>query len=103
MSEFLLEREGTKVKVMVGLRLTAQTAPELRELLCAIQEDGVTDLTLDLSGTETLDAAGIALLLSAANSYRGGAKHLAVLAVPRDIFSLLETMRIAQRLSAQMG
>ena len=103
MSEFLLEREGPKVKVMVGPLLTAQTAPELRELLCAIQEDGVTDLALDFSGTETLDAAGIALLLSAANSYRGGGKHLSVLSVPRGIYSLLETMRVAQRLNAQIG
>ncbi len=101
MSEFLLEREGPKVKVILGSQLTAQTAPELRELLCAIQEDGVTDLALDFSGTEAIDATGVALLLAAANSYRGGGKHLTVLAVSGNVFSLLETMRVAQRLGAQ--
>jgi hypothetical protein len=42
-------------------------------------------------------------LLAASNSYRGGGKHMAVLSVSRNIFSLLETMRVAQRLNAQMG
>ena len=71
MSRFSLEREGPKVKVTVATDLTAETVPELRELLCAIQEDGVTDLTLDLSGTQVLDATGISLLVATANSYRG--------------------------------
>ncbi len=103
MSHFSLEREGQKVKVTVGSDLTAQTAPELRELLCAILEDGGTDLALDFSGTTLLDATGIALLVAAANSYQGGEKRLALLSVPRGIFSLLETLRISQRLGAQMG
>ncbi len=103
MNRFSLEREGCKVKVMVGSELNAETAPELRDLLCAIQEDGVTDLSLDFSGTTTLDATGIALLVAAANSYGNGEKQMSVLAVSQGIYSLLETLRIAQRLNAQTG
>jgi anti-anti-sigma factor len=103
MGRFLLERQGSKVKVMVGGDLSADTAPELRELLCAILEDGVTDLSLDFSGTTLLDATGIALLMAAANSFSGADKHMALLSVPRGIFSLLQTLRISQRLGAQMG
>ena len=103
MSRFLLERDGSKVKVMVGSDLSAETAPELRDLLCAILEDGVTDLSLDFFGAMLLDAAGIALLMSAANSFSGGEKHMAMVSVPRGIFSLLQTLRISQRLGAQMG
>jgi anti-anti-sigma factor len=103
MTRFLLERDGAKVKVMIGTDLSAQTSPELRELLCAIMEDGVTDLTLDFSETLLLDATGIALLMSAASSFRGGDKRLALLSVPRGIFSLLQTLRISQRLGAQAG
>lgn len=102
MSAFSLEREGPKVNVMIATDLTAEVVPELRELLCAIQEDGVTDLTLNLSGTKALDATGISLLVATANSYRGGNKRLALRAVPRSIFSLLQTLRIAHRLGAQM-
>ncbi len=103
MSRFLLERQGAKVKVIVGTDLSAETAPELHDLLCAILEDGVTDLSLDFSGTMLLDAAGIALLMSAANSFSGADKRMAMLSVPRAIFSLLQTLRISQRLGAQMG
>jgi anti-anti-sigma regulatory factor len=103
MGRFLLEREGPKVTVKIGAGLTVETASELRELLCAIQEDGVTDLSLDFSGTTALDATGVALLVAAANSYRGGDKRLSVLSVPRSMFTLMQTLRIVQRLNAQMG
>lgn len=103
MSRFPLERDGAKVKLMVGTDLSAETAPELRDLLCAILEDGVTDLSLDFTGTASLDAGGIALLMSAANSFSGGDKRLALVSVPRSVFSLLQTLRISQRLGAQMG
>ncbi len=103
MSRFLLERQGSKVKVMIGSDLSAETAPELRDLLCAILEDGVTDLSLDFTGTSSLDAAGISLLMSTANSFSGGDKRMALLSVPRGIYSLLQTLRLSQRLKAQMG
>jgi anti-anti-sigma factor len=101
MNGFSIEREGPKVKVMIATDLTAKTVPELRELLYAIQEDGVTDLALDLSGTKALDATGISLLVATANSYRSGSGRLTLRSVPRNIFSLFQTLRIAQRLGAQ--
>ena len=103
MSRFLLEREGSKVKVAVEGDLSAETAPELRDLLCAILEDGGAELVLDFSEATTVDATGVALLVATANSFRGGEKSLTLRAVPRSIFSLLETLRISQRLAAQMG
>jgi len=103
MSRFVLERQGVKVDLKIGSDLSADTAPELRDLLCAILEDGVTELTLDFSGTVLLDATGIALLMAASNSYSGGDKHLALVSVPRGLFSLLQTLRVSQRLGAQMG
>ncbi len=103
MSRFLLERDGAKVKVVVGADLSADAVPELRELLGAILEDGVTDLLMDFSGTTAIDASGIALLMAAANSYRGGDRSFVLVGVPRAIFSLLQTLRISERLGAQMG
>lgn len=103
MSDFALEREGSKVKVIVGGELSAAVVPELRELLCAIQEDGVNDLALDFSETTLVDAAGIRLLMAAHNSFAGGHKSLTLIRVPRGIFSLLETLRLAERLGAQIA
>jgi anti-anti-sigma regulatory factor len=103
MRDFPLERAGAKVKVVVGPELSAATAPALRDLLCAIQEDGVTDLALDFSQTTLLDGAGIDLLLAAHNSFFGGRKSLKLLAVPLNIFSLLQTLRLHERLGAEIG
>jgi anti-anti-sigma factor len=103
MSDFVLEREGSKVKVVVGGELSAAVVPELRELLWAIQEDGVNDLVLDFSQTTLVDAAGIRLLLAANNSYAGSNKSLKLVCVPREVFSLLEALRLAERLGAQIG
>jgi anti-anti-sigma regulatory factor len=59
MSRFLLEREGSKVKVQLEAELTVSCVPELRDLLCAIYEDGVKHLVLDCSRTTLLDSAGL--------------------------------------------
>jgi anti-anti-sigma regulatory factor len=103
MRDFPLEREGSKVKVVVGAELSAAIVPELRDLLWAIQEDGVTDLALDFSQTTLLDAAGIVLLLAAHTSFVGGDRSMRMVAVPRNIFSLLETLRLRERLGAEIG
>lgn len=103
MSDFPLERTGAKVKVVVGPELSAATTPELRDLLCAVQDDGVTDLALDFSQTTVLDASGLAMLLAAHNSFSGSNKSLKLLAVPLNIFSLLQTLRLHERLGAQIG
>jgi anti-anti-sigma factor len=103
MTDFVLERDGSKVKVVVGNELSAAVVPELRELLCAIQDDGVKELALDFSQTTMVDAAGIRLLLAAHNSFASGGKSIRLTAVPRAIFSLLETLRLSDRLGARTG
>ncbi len=101
MSDFVLERVGPKVKVVVGRELSASVVPSLFELLSAIQDDGVNDLALDFSQTTQVDAAGIHLLLVARNSFSGANRSLKLVRVPHDIWSLLETLRLSERLHAQ--
>jgi anti-anti-sigma regulatory factor len=103
MTDFYLDRKGQKVSVVVGSELTAAIVPDLRGLLCAIQEDGVTELVLDFSRTTSLDAAGIRLLLATHNSFSRVPNSLSLVQVPRAIFSLLETLRLDGRLHAQTG
>lgn len=103
MSRFVLEREGTKVTVAVGSDLSAEVTPELRELLCAAQEDGVKELVLDFSQTKSLDAAGLALLIAAHNSFYDEQRTLRLVNIPRNLFALLEKLRLNERLGAQTG
>ena len=102
MNSFLIEREGARVKVILGDELSSVVVSELRELLSAIQDDGVTDLSLDCSKTSFLDAAGLSLLLAARNSFSGGGKSLRLVGVKPSIFELLRTLRLEQRLNAEM-
>jgi anti-anti-sigma factor len=102
MNSFLIEREGTKVKVILGAELIVAVVPELRELLCAIQDDGVTQVTLDFSKTAFLDTAGLSLLLAARNSFSGGDKSLSLAGVQPALFELFRTLRLEQRLNAHM-
>jgi anti-anti-sigma regulatory factor len=103
MSDFVLERVGPKVKVIVGRALSAAVVPGLFELLCAIQDDGVNDLTLDFSQTTLLDASGLHLLLVANNSFSGDHRSMQLVQVPLEIWSLLEILQLSKRLHAQMA
>jgi anti-anti-sigma factor len=102
LSRFPLEREGTKVKVTMGSELTVSFVPELRELLCAIQDDGVLELVLDFSQTMFLDTAGLSLLLAARNCFSQG-KSLKLTSMRRPVFSVLESLRLEKRLNAEIG
>ena len=103
MSCYSLEREGARVKVAMGAELTVSFVPELRELLCAIQDDGVRDLVLDFSKTMFIDTAGLSLLLATRNSFSKDGRTLKLAGVQSSIFSLLETLRLEKRLNAEMG
>jgi anti-anti-sigma factor len=103
MSRFSLERKGLKVKVTMGPELTVSCVPELRELLCAIQDDGVRDLVLDFSKTTFLDTAGLSLLLAARNGFSQEGRSLQLARVQPSILSLLKTLCLDQRLNAEMG
>jgi anti-anti-sigma factor len=103
MSRFPLEREGAKVKVTMGAELTVSFVPELRELLCAIKDDGVLYLVLDCSKTTFLDTAGLSLLLAARNGFSQDGRTLKLTGLQAPLFSLLETLRLEKRLNAEMG
>jgi anti-anti-sigma factor len=102
MNWFLIEREGVKVKVILGSELTAARVPELRDMLCAIEEDGVQELVLDCAQTSDLDTSLLSLLLAARNSFREPPKTLRLVGVQPSLFSVLETLRLHQHLNARM-
>jgi anti-anti-sigma factor len=103
MSRFPLERDGAKVKVTLGDELTVSFVPELRELLCAIRDDGVTDLVLDFAKTTLLDTAGLSLLLAACNGFSQDGRTFKLVELQAPLFSLLETLRLEKRLNAERG
>jgi anti-anti-sigma factor len=79
--------------------LVASRLPELRSRLREVVGSGVTHLTLDLSGAQAVDSAGIGLLISAHNSMKKAGGELTVIRASPDIMELFRTMRIHQRIS----
>jgi anti-sigma B factor antagonist len=102
MSHFVLEREGAKVRVHLGTELTVSFVPELRELLCAILDDGVKDLVLECAQTSFLDTAGLSLLLAARRSFSQDGRTLKLSSVQPSVRALLETLRLDKRLNANV-
>jgi anti-anti-sigma factor len=99
MNQFLLEREGAKVKVILVAELTSAVVPEL---LCAVEEDGVREVVLDCAKTMLVDSAGLSLLLAARNSFSQPPRILRLVGVQPSLFSVLETLRLHRYLNAQM-
>jgi len=75
--------------------LTSARLPALRLRLREMVASGVQSLTLDLSGTEMVDSAGIGLLISAHNSLKKTGGALTVIHASQDVLELFRTMRIS--------
>jgi anti-anti-sigma factor len=98
MNENLISQEATAVVKPNG-DLVAAHLPELRSQLREIVASGIVRLTLDLAGAQSVDSAGIGLLISAHNSMKKAGGELSVIHASKDILELLRTMRIHQRIS----
>jgi len=79
--------------------LVAAQLPALRSQLREFVASGAVHLTLDLASTQTVDSAGIGLLISAHNSVKKVGGELTVIHASSDILELFRTMRIHQRIS----
>ncbi len=79
--------------------LVAAKLPVLRSRLRAMVNLGILHLTMDLSGTNMVDSAGIGLLIAAHNSLKKAGGELTVIHASKDILDLFRTMRINQHFS----
>jgi anti-anti-sigma regulatory factor len=102
MSDYTLQRQGATVAIALKEALSAEAVPELKDLIAAAVEDGVKDVILDFSQTKGLDASGLELLLAIQNSLYSERKGLRLTHVPRNLYSLLYQLRVAERLNAQV-
>jgi anti-anti-sigma factor len=98
MNESSISQETSAVVRPEG-DLVAARLPALRSQLREIVASGIVRLTLDLSSTQSVDSAGIGLLISAHNSMKKAGGDLNVIHASNDILELFRTMRIHQRIS----
>ena len=98
MSEYAIHREGPRARVALAEKLTATEVPGLQAALKAEIAAGVTEVTIDMSATTLIDSMGIGLLIATSNSLTASQGRIQMNNVAPDIFNLLRSMRLVERL-----
>ncbi len=99
MAHFTHQRQGDTVTCILGPTLTAADVPSLQGILKQERDQGVKELVFDLTATTTLDSTGIGLLIAAHNSLSAVGGQIRLDHVSPDIFKLLQSMRLVERLN----
>lgn len=90
--------EGQYGFVAIQGDFTALVVPEIGRELKGMVAKGARELVFDLSDTYMLDSSGIGLLIAAANTVAPNAGTVRVTNVSAEIFRLLQSMRLVNRL-----
>ncbi len=103
MSALELEPEGSAttnglVRVAVRGEIDVATAPQLRELLHELVQEGVDRVVLDCRGLEFLDSSGIGLLM-AVRKRLGDEGELVIESPPAHVRKVLDLTGVGQELS----
>ncbi len=98
MSVCELLREGPRVRVTLTGKLTATEVPELQTALKAELAAGATEVIVDVAATTLIDSTGIGLLIATYNSLGAVQGSIQVINALPDIFGLLRSMRLVDRL-----
>lgn len=99
MAAYIIEQNDQQGSVRLEGDLTAIVVPNLQGDLKEMLNKGTSELVFDLTKTAMLDSSGIGLLIAAANSLASKGGKVRVTHVGRDIFRLLQTMRLTARLN----
>lgn len=91
-------REGPRAQVALSAKLTATEVPDLQAALKGEIAAGATEVVIDMAATTLIDSTGIGLLIAISNSLVPVQGKVQVLNVLPDIFSLLRSMRLVDRL-----
>jgi anti-anti-sigma factor len=74
--------------------VVASSADELRSELKRLIGEGVSELTLNMTGVGVVDSIGLGLLISTHNSLAKAGGKLSVVNVSQDIHELFKNMRL---------
>ena len=87
-----IESEPTSGVTVVAVRGEADlhSAPELRDALATLIEDGADELVLDLSETTFVDSMMLGVLLGAMKRVRARGGHLRIVVAGQDVRRIFE-------------
>ncbi len=83
-----------KKTVKPGIDIVASVAKDFRKKQMELIEDGITELTIDLTGTKMIDSVGIGVLITLHNTINQLDGKLIIINASKNIFRLFKTMRL---------
>ena len=100
MADISITRAGTAAKITLQEQLTAVEAPALQAALKQEIAQGIREINIDLTRTQSLDSTGIGLLIAASNSLTALQGSIQLTQVAPPLLKLLQSMRLVERLHA---
>jgi anti-sigma B factor antagonist len=101
MSEIL--RDNDQVTILPQTDMVASMAGEFKGELKVLLDQGIQDLTIDLTGVEMIDSVGLGVLIAAHNSLRQKGGQLIIQNASLDILTLFKTMRLDKHFTVVVG
>ncbi len=100
-ADYSLTRFGSNCKVTVRGPLSAILVPEVKAALDQHMQRPISEIVFDLKQSTKLDSSGIGLMIATTNALARRGGTLRVINAGKEIFELLNTMRLATRLHVQ--
>lgn len=99
MCENSIARDGSRGVLKFESNLVASAVNNLRLLVNKMIDEGLRELTVDLSGISVVDSMGIGFLISAHNSLLKIDGKIEVINVTGEIMDLFKSMRLDHHFS----
>jgi len=99
MKAYTIEQNGAECRVVLTGDLGASILNELKTDLKRQIDQGALQVVFDLGKTCVIDSSGIGLMIAAHNSLARKQGRLAVANASPEIFQLLRSMRLIERLN----
>jgi anti-anti-sigma factor len=99
MKSYTIERNGSDCRIVLAADLGASILDDLRADLKGQLDQGALNVAFDLGKTTVLDSSGIGLMIATHNSLARRQGRLAVTHVSPEVFQLLTSMRLIERLN----
>ncbi|MBN1850801.1 MAG: STAS domain-containing protein [Deltaproteobacteria bacterium] len=90
------KRTITRKTIKPGKDITASMAEDFRQSLRKFLDQGVVEMTIDLTGVKMIDSVGLGILIATHNSLENVGGSLSITNVSQNIYNLFNTMRLDQ-------
>jgi len=87
-------RNVTKKIIKPGKKIVASVVQGHKEQMLSSMNQGAKEITMDFSGIETIDSAGLGLLIAAHNSLKSVGGSLKIKNASEKIYKFMQTMHL---------